>query len=748
MTPHREQRISKLFRTAIIMAVCLLAGTISPQASEEATVTARENTTPPNIQSLSFGFAGRFKVGYWTPVRATISCGGATAAQLRVDLIVPDSDGVSSRTTTAVPANSLLEAGGNLQLEMFTKIGRLTGVIEVILRDGQRMLDHRTFDLAAFRPLPSDTHLVLAIGDSPSLTGALASREAKRSGEIVVVQMADVDQLPGQWYGYDGISLAYLSTSRPTARKLCLRPSLWRPLRQWIDNGGRFVLSADADDKDLFELNSPLGELTPGRFESSATLPRMNQLEIFARSNKALQHEDELGRPLGFHIARLTNTSGRILAHEGVNPGDLPTVVRTSSGFGDMFFIAVDLESDAFAAWDGTRNLILDCFRPDAVISTDAGKHSGELSNLGYNDLSGQLRAALGQFQHHNIGQFPVIVFFLLAAVYIALIGPADYFFLKRYVGRMEWTWISFPLVVIAACTVAYWMASSSKSERVVVNQVDLVDVDQQAARYRSTSWACMFSPKTSAYDIGFDCRLPDTRDLGAAAQSSEGLLSWSGVPGRALGAMESSAPPPRFDAIYGYDNHFNAIAGLPVQVWSTKNLSIRATGSTSARIDTNLAISKTNSEQTLEGTITNRLGVRLSKCVLLYDRWTYTVGTIDPGQTIAINKRKTTIRTVNTYLTSVGDWRIETNQQRMNPARVLSRMMFYHATGGDSFTPLANNYQAHVDFTHLLHTGKAILLGTTEEPAVTISRDDQTINGGDGLHYTVYRFVFSIDNQ
>ncbi|MFP6694355.1 MAG: hypothetical protein VB875_15135, partial [Pirellulales bacterium] len=71
MTPHREQRISKLSRTAIIMAVCLLAGTISPQASEEATVTARENTTPPNIQSLSFGFAGRFKVGYWTPVRAT-----------------------------------------------------------------------------------------------------------------------------------------------------------------------------------------------------------------------------------------------------------------------------------------------------------------------------------------------------------------------------------------------------------------------------------------------------------------------------------------------------------------------------------------------------------------------------------------------------------------------------------------------------------------------------------------------------
>ncbi|MEE2707147.1 MAG: hypothetical protein VX988_08855, partial [Planctomycetota bacterium] len=87
-------------------------------------------------------------------------------------------------------------------------------------------------------------------------------------------------------------------------------------------------------------------------------------------------------------------------------------------------------------------------------------------------------------------------------------------------------------------------------------------------------------------------------------------------------------------------------------------------------------------------------------------------------------------------------------NQQRMNPARVLSRMMFYHATGGDSFTPLANNYQAHVDFTHLLHTGKAILLGTTEKPAVTISRDDQTINGGDGLHYTVYRFVFSLDNQ
>ena len=36
-----------------------------------------------------------------------------------------------------------------------------------------------------------------------------------------------------------------------------------------------------------------------------------------------------------------------------------------------------------------------------------------------------------------------------LIVVYILLIGPGDYFFLRKLVGRMEWTWLTFPLVVL-----------------------------------------------------------------------------------------------------------------------------------------------------------------------------------------------------------------------------------------------------------------------------------------------------------
>jgi hypothetical protein len=748
MTTRRRIDHSFVLCAAMIIAASILARTCSAEAGEGATAHSSTKAVP-SITSVSFGVGGKFKVGYWTPATVTLSYGEKPANDFMVELTVPDTDGVATRVTMDVLASSIAASDNDIDIEMFTKIGRMTGDIEVIVRDSERVLDHRSFDLSSFRPLSSDTKLVLAIGESPSFTKAIASREAKKTGAVVSVQVSDAAQLPSRWYGYDGVNMVYVSTSRPTARDIAESEVHWQPLRQWIDNGGRFVLSVDASDKDLLGNNTALGKLLPGRFDDLVTVPRMNQLEIFARANNVLQHEDELGRPLGFRVARLTDTHGRILAYEGGKPEDLPVVVRLSAGFGDVFFIGVDLESDAFVDWDGTQNLILHCFRPDAAEATESARPPGELSNLGYDDLSGQLRAALGQFDRHQVGQLPIVVFFLLAAIYIVLIGPADYFFLKRYVGKMELTWLSFPLVVLAACAGAYWLANSSKSEQVHVNQVDLIDIDQHAARYRSTSWACVFSPSTSAYDISFQSKLPNEQDTDEAGQGGEGLLSWSGVPGRAIGAMQSPAPPPQFDAAYAYENQFTAIAGLPIQVWSTKNLSVRSTGPTTARIDADLvAVSDSNSEPTLDGAITNRLGVRLSKCVLLYDRWTYLVGTIDPGQTIVINKELMNIRTVNTYLTSVGDWRIETDQQRMDPARVLSRMMFYQATGGSTFTPLANNYQSHVDFTHLLHTGKAIFLGSTDEPAVTITQNARPFADDASHHYTVYRCILSIDSE
>ena len=46
----------------------------------------------------------------------------------------------------------------------------------------------------------------------------------------------------------------------------------------------------------------------------------------------------------------------------------------------------------------------------------------------------------------------PFFVVALLVIVYILLIGPGDYFLLRRLGRGMQWTWITFPTIVVALC--------------------------------------------------------------------------------------------------------------------------------------------------------------------------------------------------------------------------------------------------------------------------------------------------------
>ena len=65
------------------------------------------------------------------------------------------------------------------------------------------------------------------------------------------------------------------------------------------------------------------------------------------------------------------------------------------------------------------------------------------MMHYGYNDLAGQLRSALDRFDGVRLVPFWLVAG--LIVVYLLLIGPGDYFFLRKLVGRMEWTWLTFP---------------------------------------------------------------------------------------------------------------------------------------------------------------------------------------------------------------------------------------------------------------------------------------------------------------
>ena len=110
------------------------------------------------------------------------------------------------------------------------------------------------------------------------------------------------------------------------------------------------------------------------------------------------------------------------------------------------------------------------------------------------------VRRALDQFQGVTLIPFGWVAGFIV--LYILLIGPGDYFFLKKVLKRMELTWITFPTIVITVSLLAYYAAYVVKGTDLRVNKMDVVDIDLETNRARGTSWINLFSPQNRDYSI------------------------------------------------------------------------------------------------------------------------------------------------------------------------------------------------------------------------------------------------------
>src|SRR4029077_17802627 len=88
----------------------------------------------------------------------------------------------------------------------------------------------------------------------------------------------------------------------------------------------------------------------------------------------------------------------------------------------------------------------------------------------------------------------------ILIVLYILLIGPVEYFFLKRVLGRLELTWITFPIIVLMVSLAAYFTAYSMKGRELKVNKIDVVDFDPASGRVYGTTLFTLFSPRIDDY--------------------------------------------------------------------------------------------------------------------------------------------------------------------------------------------------------------------------------------------------------
>lgn len=697
-----------------------------------------------NLQSISveLGIAGRFKLGSWTEVRISMPTNSFESPP-SVAVIALDSDGVPVEVKAGVPET----ISGDSLYRVPVKIGRRSSNLQIQLVTGQAGQTKTTIreipvgKLA--EPVQATQRWFLQIGSDMGLANAL-QRYGSRLGEsTVLVPLTDPRQMPKAWYMMEGVDLIVCNANEPS-EVTRFAPAQLDAIEQWLKLGGQFVMSVGAAGSDLIAEGKPLARFAPGTFDRVAEVRDTTELEAL------VGREARIDRAVGgaITVSVLKETTGVQRVVEGSRQASFPLWVRSAAGFGTIDYFGFDFTAEPIASWDG-REPLLKILLEDISVRQDDSQSSNQsgssVAHFGYTDIAGQLRMALDQFPGVRNVSFFMIGAILVA--YLALIGPGDYFFLRRFNIRMEWTWVTFPTVILLASVGIWYLATWSKGTALKMNHVEVLDVDMASRTVRSTTWFHLFSPDTKRYDVKIE---PKTIPVANWNQ----LESWQGLAGSGLGGMSarqsiSTVPTPYAIDFTDGDVTDGTLEQLPIQIWSSKTLMGRGWGEMS-EVD-NQPLNERESEL-IDGELHNPTDMNLTDCFVFHGRWAYFVpnlpanGTVQllPGHSVQNTEKVLKRRRVQELSDGDSLW----DRQSTDVDRIMEVAMFYSAAGGPNFTGLSNQFQSYVDLSSHTQGDRAVLIGKVERPASQVQIDGEPVAEGDSQTWSYVRIVYPVQRR
>ena len=714
----------------------------------------------PQITAVRAGFAGRYKVGPNAPLQVSVLAGSGSRT-IRARATAADSDGLNCTFNASGPFQ--LAAGQETKIPLCVRFGHEAGSLRVELLDDEKTLVSKTIVTS---PTPSHEQipealrpgqrLIVSVGGWPGgMDGALPSSEGK-SARNVLASVDDIADLPDCWQGYEGVDCLIFSTGRrEILAQTSANPSRIEALDHWVRMGGTLVLAAGENASAALDTKSPLARFVPGRFDGPAHLheDQVRSLETLANGQSPIPPAKP-GEKVDLLVARLADSHGRVDARAN----EIPLVVRTAHGLGQVVFVATDLDRGSMLAWSDRALLMASLLGLPGNERPPEAKNAAE--SYSYDDLAGQLRSSLELLR--GVLMAPFFVVATLVAIYILLIGPGDYFLLRRLRRGRGWTWVTFPAVVVLVSAGGYWASSWLKRDVQRVNQVDLIDIDADGTA-RGASWFSLFSPRSTTFDLSLRSRLPN----GEAPKELTASLGWFGKAGSGFNGMfnrDSQNAGPLGGEGYSIEPSMDSARDVPIQAWSCKNFVYRWLGRAG---DQGLNISLKEEGHQPEGTITNDLklngagggkGVTLFRAYLAYDGSAYLLGTIRPGESVDIGSSTRRV-SLNTFLSSesIEDTAAQTERRVYDPgsrdaAYVLRAMLFYDAAGGQMRTRMSSDYQGFADLSGVFRTGRAVLVAMPPQEAAyrgaEVLDKRQPLAGPLDSHTIIYRFVVPVARQ
>ena len=745
-------------RSRLRMALAVVAA-FGAMAGESAVAASRT----VEVENVRVGFRERYKVGTWTPVWIQLR-GGLDGFTGTLEMIAQDENGTPNTISQVVQ----VAPGATQRVTVYVRPGSLDSDFATI-----RFVDGKSGRKAAPdtvigsitgmnppEPLSQEDYQVVSMGHPagvdliPKLPGFNADKNnvavpGGRAREVVIAKLEAIDDLlPGRWYGFDAVDVVLVDTN-DKEMLATLSGNRGEALKQWVQRGGHLVVAVSSNWQAVND--GLLGEMLPAKPNGQIQVTPFDSLESFTGGSHQVAFENSPARASKFE--EIESRGGKVIA----STLSTPLVVRGPYGFGRVTLIGLDLDTKPFTSWPD-RGLFLvkalDLKGSSLAVDAQTQQQRMIISNQ-VNDLSTRVRQALDQFAGVTLIPFAWVAGFIV--LYILLIGPGDYFFLKKVLKRMELTWITFPAIVVTVSLLAYYAAYVVKGTDLRINKIDVVDIDLESKLARGTSWINLFSPQNRDYSVEVQPLAPqldpptDSKAVVTPPPGTEVVLTWFGAPEAGLRGMNTRGKGMGFGGggyRYGPIGKAERLEDVRVGIWSTKLFLARWFGpapAASSIMDVDLQPVGTDR---LSGTITNRLPVPMKNTIVAFGKQVYyDIGTIEPGETVDIETKLD--RSLAEYLKEKRPTFYPTNYwnqgENIMRANLIREMMFHDSdASGQALVPSRSHHE--LDLTGQLALGRPMLAAEIDRPGTQLILEDTNTAKTDQT--TVLRIILPLKKE
>jgi hypothetical protein len=649
------------------------------------------------------------KTGFWAPVYVQITAGldRVGPADGWITVGTTDSDDMENVYRVPLPP---MEAKEQRTVLAYVRTGATGSDINVKIRDSRgQTLSAQQNSRSGYDAIAPGAFLYVtagggAAGSALGLHVALHPKKNDNAQQVVddtdqllgVAYIGQARDLPTQWFGYQAADVLVLETGSKTFTQDLLDDQYNRKeaLAEWVRRGGRLVISVGHEHQLARALLEKL-QLLPCTLNGTVQRPALTGIGRWiaggagAGAPERLVGKPPKGKPgakaQDIDLVKIEVPQDRgvqVLAEEVGDRGEhWPVIVQAQAGLGRVMLVGIDLDREPFTEWKGQgafwRQLDTEFRGSNPQQGNNPAFNPAGFGGPGmpmapgmpgwdpnHNDVTALMVDRLESFTEVPVISFGWVALFIL--VYIIVVGPLDYFFLKKVVKRLELTWITFPAVVIAVSAIAYVSAYYLKGNDLRINKVDLIDVVAErpgpdaadapvarGARAYGHTWFTVFSPRIQNYTIGLEPStgtwVPDPGNQPAGANPHGVVVSWLGRPENVFGGTGRAGSTSLFRRPYDYAPEAAGLRGVPIQVWSTKSFGASwqaALSEDRPLVRANLTRSKGQAgTDVLTGSITSELPAELENVEVFYQNTYFNKsylklpqGKLEPGATLKLD--------------------------------------------------------------------------------------------------------------